>query len=130
MVAKSLNQFISADGVYADYMLVLANGAEKWGYAEEPAGKHGGKFSFIASKSKCYKAASLGDSVYPGDFVLSSLRGLLFSLNRLNHRVCRLCRRCRDGQFAGTHGRGTAPAPASGSVGFSTAGGSRNVWCR
>ncbi len=51
MVTDDLDQFVKADGNYADYMLVLADDADKWGYAKELAKRYDGKFSFIASKS-------------------------------------------------------------------------------
>lgn len=51
MVTNDLDQFVRADGSYADYMLVLADSVDKWEYAKELAEKYDGKFSFIASKS-------------------------------------------------------------------------------
>ncbi|MCM1155349.1 MAG: ABC transporter permease [Roseburia sp.] len=51
MVTDDLDQFVKAEGVYADYMLVLADGIDKWEFAEELAERYEGKFSFIASKS-------------------------------------------------------------------------------
>lgn len=51
MVTDDLDQFVKADGVYADYMLVLSDASAKWEYAEELTEKYGGKFAFIASKS-------------------------------------------------------------------------------
>lgn len=51
MVTNDLDQFVSADGAYGDYMLVLSNGTDKWEYAKELAEEYDGKFSFIASKS-------------------------------------------------------------------------------
>lgn len=51
MVTDDLDQFVRPNGAYGDYMLVLANGIDKWEYAEELAGRYEGNFSFIASKS-------------------------------------------------------------------------------
>ena len=46
-----LDGFMKAQGGFGDYMLVLENGVDKWGYAEELSGRYGGGFSFIPSKS-------------------------------------------------------------------------------
>ena len=54
MVTSDLDQFVKADGKYADYMLVLADGIDKWECAEDMEEHYDGKFSFIASKSNEY----------------------------------------------------------------------------
>lgn len=59
MVTNDLDQFVGADGAYGDYMLVLSNGTDKWGYAKELTEKYDGKFSFIASKSNGENITSL-----------------------------------------------------------------------
>lgn len=51
MVTGDLDSFVKRDGKYGDYMLVLADGTDKWEYAEELNEKYGGRFTFIASKS-------------------------------------------------------------------------------
>lgn len=51
MVTDNLDQFVKADGVYGDYMLVLSDASLKWELAEELTEKYGGEFAFIASKS-------------------------------------------------------------------------------
>ncbi len=51
MVTTNLDQFVSENGTYGDYMLVLSKGTDKWAYARELTERYGGSFSFIASKS-------------------------------------------------------------------------------
>lgn len=51
MVTDDLDQFMKADGGFGDYMLVLADGTDKWEFADRLAEQYGGAFSFIASKS-------------------------------------------------------------------------------
>ncbi|MCI8418751.1 MAG: FtsX-like permease family protein [Lachnospiraceae bacterium] len=50
-VTNDLDEFMKSNDSYADYMLVLAHGVDKWEYAQELAEKYDGKFSFIAAKS-------------------------------------------------------------------------------
>ena len=51
MVTGDLDSFVKGDGKFGDYMLVLADGTDKWDYAEELNEKYGVTFTFIASKS-------------------------------------------------------------------------------